>query len=326
MKNSTRNITVLAVMLAVIVVATLIDKAYSQPLVFFGGAALAVCTLVATVTSALMFNKIPYAIAAGAMFGLTSFVLSFIFVNPVFQNLVVSLLPRVFVGIIGLLMYRVASVLSKLIVKFAEKTHLNYVASGIITAIIVAGMVCFLVFGQTEGFVFFLVLSLFVLLLIFAIGLILAVVAIKSRKAGKTESAKTTEFFSIGVGAFFTVLANTMLVLPMMYLFSDKYETLVDIYAILTIANFLPELLITVILSPFVVTGVRRGLRLGIDGRPRYKTKSVVASSVNSNAESSEAENGNSEIDNLSNNTAENINKNIEQNKQEKTHKKENSD
>ena len=95
-------------------------------------------------------------------------------------------------------------------------------------------------------------------------------VACVARSFGKT-GARGAEHFALSVGAFFTVVANTALTLPMMFLVSDAFGSLADVYATLTLLNFLPELLVTTVLSPIVILGVRRGLRLGIDGRPRVK-------------------------------------------------------
>ena len=75
MNNRTRNVAMLAVMAAVIAAATLIDKLYSFGLVFVGGASLAVCSLVAVVTCALLYNNIIYAAASGAIMGVVSLVM-----------------------------------------------------------------------------------------------------------------------------------------------------------------------------------------------------------------------------------------------------------
>ena len=110
MKRRTVNpVATLGIMAAVIVVATVLDKAYSLGLVAIGGASLAVCSLVSVTLSAMLYNKFPYAIAAGALFGVTSFVLAYIFPSPIFQNPLASVVPRLFIGIVGFGAYRLAS-------------------------------------------------------------------------------------------------------------------------------------------------------------------------------------------------------------------------
>ena len=109
MKRRTVNpVATLGIMAAVIVVATVLDKAYSLGLVAIGGASLAVCSLVSVTLSAMLYNKFPYAIAAGALFGVTSFVLAYIFPSPIFQNPLASVVPRLFIGIVGFGAYRLA--------------------------------------------------------------------------------------------------------------------------------------------------------------------------------------------------------------------------
>ena len=101
MKNNTKTVTATAMLVALIIVANLIDKAYSQWLVAIGGASLAVCVLMATATLAFVFDKFYYAVIAGLAFGVVSFVFAFIFPSPLFQNPAVSIVPRLFIGIIG---------------------------------------------------------------------------------------------------------------------------------------------------------------------------------------------------------------------------------
>ena len=130
MKRRTVNpVATLGIMAAVIVVATVLDKAYSLGLVAIGGASLAVCSLVSVTLSAMLYNKFPYAIAAGALFGVTSFVLAYIFPSPIFQNPLASVVPRLFIGIVGFGAYRLARLAAKGMMKFAELTRFPDVPS-----------------------------------------------------------------------------------------------------------------------------------------------------------------------------------------------------
>ncbi len=276
MKISAKDIAMVSVMAAMTIVATLLDKAYSQGLVAVGGAALAVCELICVVMVSLLFNKLAYSIIGGALFGVASFVVAFIFPSPLFQNPLVSIVPRLFIGIIGFGAYKLAGLLSDAYIAFAKKTHLHVAVPVSVLALAIAGMVMFFVFSGAEGFAFFIGLSGFVLLLILIGGMIPAIIA-----ANRKCNERVIELFRLGVGAFFTVVANTSLVLPMMFLFGAQYQTLSDVYAILTVLNFLPELLITTIAAPVVIIGVRRGLRLGVDGKPRVKAASDVTDDLN---------------------------------------------
>lgn len=270
MKRRTVNpVATLGIMAAVIVVATVLDKAYSLGLVAIGGASLAVCSLVSVTLSAMLYNKFPYAIAAGALFGVTSFVLAYIFPSPIFQNPLASVVPRLFIGIVGFGAYRLARLAAKGMMKFAELTRFPDVLS-VCLAIVGAGGVALYIILAREALpaaAYFVLLWLAGAAELLLIGFAVACVA---RSFGKTGE-RGAEHFALSVGAFFTVVANTALTLPMMFLVSDAFGSLADVYATLTLLNFLPELLVTTVLSPIVILGVRRGLRLGIDGRPRVK-------------------------------------------------------
>ena len=272
MKKRTGNAAAtLGIMTAVIVVATLLDKAYSFGLVAVGGASLAVCSLVSVTLSAMLYDRFPYAIAAGAIFGLTSFVLAFVFPSPIFQNPLASVVPRLFVGIIGFGAFRIARLAAKGMAKLAEASRIPDRLS-VAAAIAGAGGAAVYAILARSGLpaaAFFVLLWAIVLAEVFLIGFAAACVV---RGSGRT-GGRGAEHFALSVGAFFTVVSNTALVLPMMFLTSGAYGSLGDVYATLTLMNFLPELLVTTALSPVAVLGVRRGLHLGTDGRPRLKTE-----------------------------------------------------
>ncbi len=276
----TRVTATLGVMTAVIIVANLLDKTYSYGLSLgISGAALAVCALVSVTTFSFIYNKFPYAIAAGAIFGLTSFVLSFIFQSVLFQNPLVSVLPRLFICIIGFGAYKLAGFAARGLSAAARITRFPFTLSVIISVLGVEGIVVYIIllFNTMDSFVFFILLWICVLAELFLVGF---AVACGARIFGK-GTERGAEQFALSVGSFFTVVSNTALVLPMMFLFSDKYGSLSEVYATLMLINFLPELLITTVISPFVILGVRKGLRLGVDGKPRKKQE-ITEGEVNS--------------------------------------------
>ena len=272
MKKSTQIVSTFAVMATLIVVANLLDKAYSFGLTALIGAALAVCALVTVTLSATLYDKWYYAVGAGLMFGLVSFALAYIFPSMLFRNPLISVLPRAFVGIIGYGAYKLAQRAVKGLSSVALKTRLHFAIPLTAVCLLVAGLVCFIVFARgINSIAYFVAIWLIALAAIFFIAFTLACVA--ARKGGTGERAR--EHISLCIGAFFTVVSNTALVLPMMFLFGGGYGSLSEVYATLTLINFLPELIITVSLAPFVILGVRRGLRLGVDGKPRYKKKTT---------------------------------------------------
>lgn len=267
-KRSTQVVATFAVMAALIVVANLLDKAYSFGLTALIGAALAVCALVSVTLSATVYDKWYYAVGAGVIFGLVSFALAYIFPSPLFQNPLISVLPRAFIGIIGYGAYKLAQLAVKAFAAFAGKTHMHFAVPLALVGATVAGLVCFIIFARgLNSIVYFVLIWLIVLVAIFFTALTFACVS--AAKGGDDERGR--EHIALCTGAFFTVVSNTALVLPMMFLFGGRFGSLSEVYATLTLINFLPELLITVAVAPFVILGVRRGLRLGVDGKPRYK-------------------------------------------------------
>lgn len=269
-KNVSKTVATLAIMAATVVVATFLDKAYSFGLVAIGGASLAVCALIAVVTFSLAHDKFYYAIASGAAFGLVSWVLAYIFPSPIFQNPLASLVPRLLIGITGYGAYKLAQIVGRGLMLLAKRLRLGIAIPVVLLSADVSGAVCFLALGNTQGWVYFLCLVAFVLGALLAVGLLLAVETAKAE-----DAERKLEHFALSLGALFTVVANTALVLPMMMLLSDQYATLADVYAVLTLMNFLPELLITTLVAPAVIKGVRRGLRLGFDGKPKKKNKNT---------------------------------------------------
>ena len=284
MKKSTQIVSTFAVMAALIVVANLLDKAYSFGLTALIGAALAVCALVTVTLSATLYDKWYYAVGAGLIFGLVSFALAYIFPSVLFRNPLISVLPRAFVGIIGYGAYKLAQPAVKGLSALAKKTRLHFAYPLAAVCLLAAGLVCFIVFaGDINSIAYFAVIWLIALVVIFFVAFTLACAAAGRGRTGE----RGREHVSLCIGAFFTVVSNTALVLPMMFLFGGSYGSLSEVYATLTLVNFLPELIITVALAPFIILGVRRGLRLGIDGKPRYK-KQTASERAESRAENND--------------------------------------
>ena len=267
MKNNTKTITMVATMIALVAVATLIDKAYSVGLKAINGADLAVCTLVTVVLISVIFDKFYFAIIGGAAFGLISFIYSFVFVSPLFQNPLVSVAPRLFVGIISFGIYKIAQLIARYFTDFAKKIKLHFIVPIVFVSLTVVGFVLCCIFFETKGWQFFAVVVTMVLLLIIFIGLLFASII----RLYVEKEQYLCEWFSLMLGSALLVISNTMLVLPMMYFFGEKYESLAAVYMLMTIANFVPELLVASIAAPPVILRVRKALGLGVDGRPKKK-------------------------------------------------------
>ena len=256
-------------MAAAIVVATLLDKAYSLGLVAVTGASLAVCSLISVALAALVYNKLPYAAAAGAIFGGVSFVFAYIFPSVIFQNPLASIVPRLPIGLIGFAAYRLAGMLAKVMNAAARATRFPFALAVALAAAGAGGVVVYILLSADalESMVFFVLLWVVIFAELLFVGFAIACGA----RAFGGSGERGAEHFALSAGAFFTVVANTALTLPMMYLTSGSFGSLGEVYATLMLVNFLPELLVTTILTPVVVLGVRKGLRLGVDGRPRRR-------------------------------------------------------
>lgn len=273
MKSTTKTITSIAMMIALLFVMNALDKVYSQWLVAISGASLAVCVLVATALFAFLYNDIRYAIAGGISLGLVSFLSSYLFISPLFQNPLISLLPRAFVGIIGFGAYKAVQVIMRKMCKLVTSHKIHLVFMIIVDLLVVAGIVVFCVYVQS-GWVFFLIVSLSVIFLILCIAFTIAI-AVRDNEA---KLARVGEQVSLTIATAFVIIANTGLVLPMMYFFGGAYETLADVFMVSTILNFIPEVIVTPIVAPIVIMAVRKGMRLGIDGKALYKVEKEIAS------------------------------------------------
>ena len=267
MNSRTKTITTLATIVALMFITNLIDKMYSQWLVAINGASLAVCVLITTALISMLFDKTYLSFAGGTAFGLVSFIFSFIIISPLFQNPLISVVPRLLIGFVGYGAYKLAQIIAKGLLSLTEKIKLPLFVPITLAALDIAGLVLYCIFGARRGFVFFIVISVFVIAACLFAGLIIATIANKY----KVNRHHLAEHFSLTMGTIFMVISNTAFTLLAMFLFSDNYESLTAVYAVMSIVNFIPELLITAAAAPFVILAVRRGLGLGVDGKPKQK-------------------------------------------------------
>lgn len=185
------NVAKYAVMFAIIVVAVLLDRVITLGLPIAG----ATVELLVTFAMCFLFDSWLYGFAAFTFMGLSSFILAFPFGKIASQNPLISLLPRMFVGIVAFAVYKLVLML------FADNKATR-------TAQTVA-MICAT-----------------------AVGLV----------------------------------ANTVLYMGALTLFTDAYGSLVVAIKSVAILNVLPEYLVSFVGVAPLVLGVRKGLKLGVDG------------------------------------------------------------
>lgn len=181
MKRS-RRIAYIATFIALVFVSLMLDTAVG----IFLPVSPAIFSLPTVFTFALLLGGFWYAVLGGVSFGLLSFARAFITGSLPFQNPLISVLPRIVVGIV--------------------------------------------VFGA------------------YALGKRLF------KKSRKSES------LAIGFAALIGTLTNTLTVLTMMYL--TDFTTLSGVFSAIVSFNFPIEIIASTLLTPPLVTGVRRGLRL----------------------------------------------------------------
>ncbi len=192
MKN-TKQIVYVATFIAIIFVALLLDTVVGN----FMPVKPAIFSLPAVFTFTLIFGSWQYALLGGAAFGVLSFARAFITGSVPFQNPLVSIVPRIIVGIVAYAVY---------------------------------------LLGRK----------------IFA----------KSKKS---------EGLSISLASIIGVITNTVTVLSMMFLTS--YTTLEAVFATLISINFPIEIVATALVTPFLVLGVRRGLKIETPEKAKEEDK-----------------------------------------------------
>ncbi len=180
-----------AIMLATILVAVLLDKSITLGLPIAG----ATFELLVTLSFCFLLNSWLDGFLSTVFMGLSSFIWSFPFSNVASQNPLISVLPRVFVGIIAFCAYRL--------------------------------------------------------------------ILLATRKA---KHKAVCQIAAITVSAFCGLVANTVLYLGALSVFGEGYGSFATLLKGVAILNILPEYLVSLLGCASVVLGVRRGLKLGIDG------------------------------------------------------------
>lgn len=102
MNSRSKTITTLAVLAALIFVAMTLDRT----LTFFLAVSAAFLTLTVTFTFALMKPSLCSAAASGLIFGISSCITAIFFGKETFINPLISILPRAFIGLVALGVYR----------------------------------------------------------------------------------------------------------------------------------------------------------------------------------------------------------------------------
>ena len=193
MKSSTKKVVYSATFIALIFVALMLDTWVGS----FMPIKPAIFSLPAVFVFVLIFGSWQYAVLGGLSFGLLSFARAFITGSLPFQNPLVSILPRIVVGVVA---YAIYLLIKKLLSK---------------------------------------------------------------RKNGET--------FALAIASLIGVITNTVTVLFMMY-FTD-FTTLAGVFSAIVSINFPFEIVVTVVLTPLLVAGVRRGLKISVD-KPKQENES----------------------------------------------------
>ena len=138
-----------AIMLATIIVAVLMDKTITLGWPIAG----ATVELLVTMTLCFLFNSWLDGFLATAFMGLSSFIWSFPFANVASQNPAISVVPRLFVGIIAFSAYR----LMLLVLKKVSNQHARQIAALVVATFVglVSNTVLYLsalsLFGDNYG-------------------------------------------------------------------------------------------------------------------------------------------------------------------------------
>lgn len=189
--NKAKIIAKYAIMFALILVSVIIDKTLTLGLIIRG----ATVELLVTCTVCFLFNTWLDGFLAFAFMGLSSFITSFWFANVVSQNPLVSVLPRLFVGIIAFASYRL--------------------------------------------------------------------IRLVTSKINKVYVAQTV---SLTVSTLVALISNTVLYLGALTLFGDAYGSFADAIRAVTFLNIFPEYAVSLVCVSQVTLGVRRGLKIRLDG------------------------------------------------------------
>lgn len=198
-----------AIMLAVIFVATLLDRVITLGLPIAG----ATVELLVTFALCFLFDCWIDGFLASTFMGLSSFILAFPFGKVASQNPLISIVPRLFVSIAAFGLYKL--------------------------------------------------------------------ILLATRKMKNKHLAQT---IAMVPATFLGLVTNTILYMGALTLFTDAYGSLALALKAVAILNILPEYLVALIGVAPLVLGVRRGLKLGVDGDNRKRAVSSGAD-VESEAE-----------------------------------------
>ena len=180
-----------AVMLALIVVGTVLDRTFTVYLPITG----ATIEMLMTLSLCFLFNSWLDGVLAGTFMGLASFITAFPFTKIIPQNPLVSIIPRIIVGILAFSAYR---------------------------------------------------------LMLFALQ------KVKNKVARQT--------IAIVPACLVGLVVNTVLFLGSAILLQKYYGAFADIEIAFTLISILPEYIVGLLCVAPLVLGVRRALKLGIDG------------------------------------------------------------
>ena len=132
--NKTKQITRWAVMLAVIFVAMMLDKAISVAL----PVSMAACVLLATFTFCFLDNSWGSGVLAGAFFGIASLCKEFIFPSAMFEanvNPLISVLPRILATTCAFAVYRLTLFLTQN--TSAKRSQVISMVAGVLVGLVV---------------------------------------------------------------------------------------------------------------------------------------------------------------------------------------------
>lgn len=107
--------------------------------------------------------------------------------------------------------------------------------------------------------------------------------------AAKLKNRILSQTLAIVPATLIGLIANTILYMGALTLFTDAYASLVTALQAVAILNVLPEYLVSVLGVAPLVLGVRRGLKLGVDGN-NWKKAAADTNTEDASAEQSAAE------------------------------------
>lgn len=107
--------------------------------------------------------------------------------------------------------------------------------------------------------------------------------------AAKLKNRILSQTLAIVPATLIGLIANTILYMGALTLFTDAYASLVTALQAVAILNVLPEYLVSVLGVAPLVLGVRRGLKLGVDGN-NWKKAAADGNTEDESAEQSAAE------------------------------------